>query len=68
MTGPTVGLGLGLGFCAKARKGERPTAVVAAALRKPRRVGLTKDQLPFATDTNHRSEVSLSDGFRKSRG
>jgi hypothetical protein len=46
ITGP--GVGLGLGFCAKERKGDSPTAVVAVALRKLRRVALAKDQLPFA--------------------
>jgi hypothetical protein len=48
ITGPGVELRLGLGFCAKARKGDSPTAVVAVALRKLRRVALAKDQLPFA--------------------
>jgi hypothetical protein len=50
ITGPGVELGLGPGFgpgfCAKARNGEMPIAVVAVALRKPRRVALAKDQLP----------------------
>jgi hypothetical protein len=36
MTG--LGVGLGAGFCANARNGESPTAVVIVALRNPRRV------------------------------
>jgi len=44
---PGPGVGTGLGVCAKARKGDSPTAVVTVVLRKPRRVALTKDQLPF---------------------
>jgi len=43
-----LGLGLELGFCAKALKGDNPTAVVTVASRKPRRVVSTNDQLPFA--------------------
>jgi len=45
-----LGVGLELGFCAKARSGDSPTAVVAVALRNPRRVALAgvmaNDQLP----------------------
>ena len=51
ITGPGVELGLGLalalGFCAKALKGDSPTAIVTVAPRKLRRVVLTNDQLPF---------------------
>ncbi len=46
--GLTLGLALGVGFCAKALKGDKPTAVVTVASRKPRRVVLINDQLPFA--------------------
>jgi len=65
--GLTVGLGVGLGFCAKAGKGDNPIAAVAADLRKPRRVVLVNDQLPSPIDAEAAFPgASLSDAFRKS--
>jgi hypothetical protein len=40
MSGPGIEPGAGLGFCAKAGKGDSPIAAVTALLRKPRRVVL----------------------------
>jgi hypothetical protein len=77
ITGPGIGLWLGLGFCAKARSGDSPTAVVTVALINPRRVAfvvalvlaladvMADDQLPFAGSDAEPPflAASLSDGF-----
>jgi hypothetical protein len=59
MTGPGVELGLGLGFCAKARNGGMPITVVTVALIKPRRVALVKDKLPSPDRMSNRRPQKL---------
>jgi hypothetical protein len=59
MTGPGVGLGLGPGFCAKARSGDSPTAVVTVALRNPRRVAFVVVLVLALADVMANDQLSL---------